>query len=364
MSNTLGKLFQVTSFGESHGPCIGVVLEGCPAGLPLNLEKIQRDLERRRPGQSDLTSPRQEADSFEILSGTLNNVTTGAPVCMMIRNQEVQSESYHLRRLTPRPGHADYTAFMKYGGFEDYRGGGRFSARITAGWVMAGSIAKQLLEYIGVEVLAHTVEIGGIPANTVPLHEITKNREKNGVWCADLVAAKEMTYKINEAKEKGDSVGGIIEGLALNLPVGLGEPVFDNLDGELAKALFALPAVKGIEFGAGFAATRKLGSQNNDEFEIKSGKVETTTNNAGGILGGLSNGMPLSVRVAFKPIASIPKTQKTIHLEKREASEVTIEGRFDPCPIPRAVVMVEAMMAIVLADFVLREQKIRRVLKS
>lgn len=339
MQNILGKLFQVVSFGESHGPCIGVVVDGCPAGLKIDLQKISKDLARRRTGQ-DLTSPRNEEDAFEIQSGVLNNITTGAPICMTVRNEDVQSKDYEDRRFTPRPGHADYTAFVKYGGFEDYRGGGRFSARVTAGFVMAGSIAKQLLEKIGISISAQPVEIGGVRDSS------------------------QMIHKINEAMEKGDSVGGIIEGTALNLPVGLGEPVFDNLDGELARALFALPAVKGVEFGSGFESARKLGSQNNDAFEMKDGKIQTTTNNAGGILGGLSNGMPLVVRVAFKPISSIAQKQKTIHLETGAETELETKGRFDPCPIPRAIPMVSAMMAIVLADFCLRAQKIPRVLEN
>lgn len=333
----MGKIFQVTSFGESHGPCIGVVIDGCPSGLKIDREKVASDLARRRPGQGTGTSPRKESDSFQILSGLLRDTTTGAPICITIPNEDVDSSKYEERRFTPRPGHADYTAFIKYGGFEDYRGGGRFSARITAGLVAAGSIAKQLLGKIEVDVSARIVEIGGEKEN----------------W----------ERRIAEAVEAGDSVGGIIEGTALNLPVGLGEPVFDKLDAELAKALFTLPAVKGVEFGDGFASARKLGSENNDPFEIKDGKVTTKTNHAGGVLGGLSNGMPLVVRVAFKPIASIAKPQQTIDLRTHQTVELKTEGRFDPCPIPRAVPLVEAMMAIVLCDFAMRGQKIPRVLK-
>lgn len=336
MSNTLGKIFRVTSFGESHGPVIGVVIDGCPAGLKLNVEKIAADLGRRRPGQGSHTTPRSESDAFEILSGVFNGTTTGAPICCTIKNEDVDSSRYEARRFTPRPGHADYAAFVKYGGFGDYRGGGRFSARITAGWVLAGGIAKQLLEKIGAEISSRITELGG-----------ETNPDK-------------FSSRIEEAQTQGDSVGGIIEGIARNLPVGLGEPVFDNLDGELAKALFALPAVKGVEFGSGFSATRKLGSENNDAFEIRDGKVFTTTNNAGGILGGLSSGMPLIVRIAFKPIASIPQTQKTIDLQTGVETSLKIEGRFDPSPIPRALPMVEAMMAIVLADFSLRGQMMER----
>ena len=336
MSNTLGKIFQVTSFGESHGPVIGVVIDGCPAALKIDPDKIAQALARRRPGQTG-TSPRQETDASEILSGVFDGVSTGAPLCFIIRNQDVDSSEYEKRRFTPRPGHADYTAFCKYGGFEDYRGGGRFSARLTAGIVIPGSIAKQLLEKIGVTVSAKIIEIGGV----------TKNWDE----------------KIAQAVERQDSVGGIIEGTALNLPVGLGEPMFDKLDSELAKALFVLPAVKGVEFGSGFAAAKKSGSENNDPFEIQGGKIVTKTNNAGGVLGGLSNGMPLTARVAFKPIASIGKEQTTVDLRTSQPVELKTEGRFDPCPIPRAVPLVEAVMAIVLADFALRGQYLPRVLK-
>ncbi|MDP2600346.1 MAG: chorismate synthase [Deltaproteobacteria bacterium] len=336
MSNILGKQFCVVSFGESHGPVIGVVIDGCPAGLKIDTDQIANDLARRRPGQA-LTTPRNEPDNFEILSGLFNGHTTGAPICFTIRNHDIDSSKYEDRRFTPRPGHADYTAFIKYGGFEDYRGGGRFSARVTAGLTIAGSLAKQLLEKIGATVSAKILEIGGTDKN----------------W----------DEKIAQAAELGDSVGGIIEGEALHLPVGLGEPLFDKLDSELAKILFSLPAVKGVEFGSGFAAAKKLGSENNDPFEIQNGKIVTKTNHAGGILGGLSNGMPLIVRVAFKPIASIAKEQETIDLKTGRPAFLKTEGRFDPCPIPRAVPLVEAVMAIVLADFALRQRYLPRVLR-
>lgn len=335
MSNSLGEIFQVTSFGESHGPGISVVIDGCPAGLPIVREKIAADLARRRPGQGPTTSPRNESDNFEIFSGVFNGKTTGAPLCFFIRNRDVDSSQYEERRFTPRPGHADYPAYVKYDGLEDYRGGGRFSARVTAGWVIAGSIARQLLEKIGVEVSARIVEIGGVREN----------------W----------ERRIAEALERGDSVGGIIEGTATDLPVGLGEPVFGKLDAELAKALFCLPAVKGVEFGDGFASAQSLGSENNDPYEIRGDKVVTKTNHAGGVLGGLATGMPLIVRVAFKPVASIAKPQPTVDLRTRQPVELKTEGRFDPCPVPRAVVMVETLMAIVLTDFALRAQKMPRV---
>ncbi|MDO8526516.1 MAG: chorismate synthase [Deltaproteobacteria bacterium] len=338
MSNSFGKIFQVTSFGESHGPSIGVVIDGCPAGLKIDIDAIAQDLDRRKPGQGAHTTPRNETDAFEILSGIHNGLTTGAPLCLVIWNEDVDSSEYDKRRFTPRPGHADYTAHIKYGGFEDYRGGGRFSARITAGFVMAGAVAKQLLQTIGVAIAARIVEIGGV---TDP---------------------DKMNLRIEEALKEGDTVGGVIEGSALGLPVGLGEPVFDNLDGELAKALFALPAVKGVEFGSGFDAARLMGSQNNDAFTFENEKIISKTNNAGGILGGLSSGMPLIARVSFKPIASISKSQETIDLKTGKQITLETKGRFDPCPIPRALPLVEAMMAIVLCDFSLRAQKISLVI--
>lgn len=361
MGSSLGKIFQVTSFGESHGPVIGILIDGCPAGLMIDIQKISKELERRKPGQNFFTTPRQENENFEILSGVFQGKSTGAPICMILKNQDVDSSEYEKRRFTPRPGHADYTAFAKYGGFEDYRGGGRFSARITAGFVMAGSIAKQLLDPIGIKILAHTISIGDVVATKLPMEEIEKNVEKTTLFCADLEASEKMIQKILRAKEEGDSLGGVIEGIALNLPVGLGEPVIDNLDGELAKALFALPAVKGVSFGSGFEVAKKRGSEVNDPFFLKGGKIKTLSNYAGGILGGLSNGEPLTVQVAFKPISSISKTQQTVDLKTFETVSLKTKGRFDPCPIPRAIPMVEAMMAIVLADLCLRAGKLPRI---
>ncbi|MCK5434381.1 MAG: chorismate synthase, partial [Dehalococcoidales bacterium] len=275
MENSLGKLFMITSFGESHGNCVGVIIDGCPAGLPVTEEDIQREVDKRRPGTWVLATTRAEEDKVEILSGLFNGRTTGAPVCLLIRNKDVDSSEYKKMRFLPRPGHADYTAFIKYGGFNDFRGGGRSSGRITAGFVMAGAIAKKLLSLIGIEVLAHTVAIGGIEAKLKVFNEIKENVEKNPVRCADLGAAEEMARVIEQAKEEDDSVGGIIEGIALNVPVGLGEPVFDTLEGDLAKALFAIPAVKGVEFGSGFRAAGKRGSENNDPFVIRNNKIVT-----------------------------------------------------------------------------------------
>ncbi len=327
MGNSIGKIFTITSFGESHGNCVGIIIDGCPAGLPVTAQDIQREVDKRRPGVWVAATARAEADKVEILSGLLNGRTTGAPVCLLTWNKDIDSSEYEKVRFLPRPGHADYTAYIKYGGFNDFRGGGRFSGRITASFVMAGAVAKRLLGLIGIEVLAHTVAIGGIKAEPQAFSEIKENVEKNPVRCADLRAAEEMARVIEQAREEGDSVGGIIEGVALNVPVGLGEPVFDTLDGDLAKALFAIPAVKGVEFGSGFLAAGKRGSENNDPFTIRNGKIVTVTNNAGGILGGISNGMPVVVRVAVKPTPSIAKSQETVNLKNMESASLVVKGR-------------------------------------
>jgi len=282
---------------------------------------------------------------------------------LLVWNKDVNSSEYERVRFLPRPGHADYTAFVKYGGFNDFRGGGRFSGRITATFVMAGAIAKKLLNLIGIEVLAHTIEIGGVKAKPKELEEIKRNIGKNPLKCADLKAAEEMVRAIEKAKEEGDSIGGIVEGIALNIPVGLGEPVFDTLDGELAKALFAIPAVKGVEFGSGFSAAGKRGSENNDPFIIRNDKIVTLTNNAGGILGGISNGMPIVVRVVVKPTSSIAKSQKTVNMKSMESASLAVKGRHDICIVPRAVPVVESMMAVTLCDFVMRVGLIPRVIK-
>lgn len=363
MRNSLGKQFAITSFGESHGRCVGIIIDGCPAGLPITEEDIQREVNKRKPGIGMIATARVEEDKVEFLSGIFNGHTTGAPVCLLIWNKDIDSSEYERIRFLPRPGHADYTAFMKYGGFNDFRGGGRFSGRITATFVMAGAIARKLLNLIGVEVLAHTIEIGGIKAKPRGVDEIKENIDQNPLRCADPKAAKEMSRAIEKVKEEGDSIGGIIEGIALNVPVGLGEPVFDTLEGDLAKALFAIPAVKGVEFGSGFSAAGKRGSENNDLFTIRNGKIVTVTNNAGGILGGISNGMPIVVRVAIKPTSSIAKSQETVNLKNMESASLEVKGRHDTCIVPRAVAVVESMMAVTLCDFAMRAGLIPEVIK-
>jgi chorismate synthase len=363
MENSLGRLFTITSFGESHGRCVGIIIDGCPAGLPITEEDIQRDIDRRKPGIVMAATRRTEEDKVEILSGIFNGITTSAPICLLIWNKDIDSSEYEKMRFLPRPGHADYTAFMKYGGFNDFRGGGRFSGRITATLVMAGAVAKKLLNLIGIEVLAHTVEIGEIKAEVKEFEDIRKNVENNSVRCADLKAAQAMARVIEKVKEEGDSIGGIVEGIALNIPVGLGEPFFDTLDGELAKALFAIPAVKGVEFGSGFSVAGKRGSENNDPFIMKNGKIVTATNNAGGILGGISNGMPIVVRVAIKPTSSIAKSQETVNIKNIESASLAVKGRHDVCIVPRAVAVVESMIAVTLCDFAMRAGLLPRVIK-
>lgn len=363
MSNSLGERFRITSFGESHGRCMGIVLDGCPAGLSLDESTIQKELDKRKPAQSSLTTSRAEADKVDLLSGVFKGFTTGAPVCMLVWNRAAESEVYVRRRLTPRPGHADYTSHVKYGGFNDYRGGGRFSGRTTVGYVMAGAVAKKLLlEQLGVEILAYTSEIGAIRAGETTIEEIRKNVESNPVRCSDAKAADRMAAAVLAAANEGDSLGGAVECIALNVPAGVGEPVFDTLEGDLSKALFAIPAVKAVEFGLGCGFSNMKGSQSNDSYSVREGKIVTETNRSGGILGGMSSGMPITCRVTLKPTPSIRKPQKTVDLSSMVEKTLEIEGRHDPCIVPRAVPVVEAMTAIVLVDHALRSGLIPPVL--
>ncbi|MFC2056656.1 chorismate synthase [Chloroflexota bacterium] len=362
MENSFGKMFTITSFGESHSRCVGVTIDGCPAGLPLIEEDIQKEVDKRKP-TSPIATTRAEEEKVEILSGIFKGHTTGAPIGLLIWNRDVDSSEYEKARFLLRPGHADYTAFTKYGGFNDFRGGGRFSGRITATFVMAGAVAKKLLNRIGVEILAYTIEIGGIKASAKGPDEIRANVGTNPLKCADTKASKEMLKVIEQAKEESDSLGGIIEGTVLNVPVGLGEPVFDTLEGDLSKALFAIPAVKGIEFGSGFSAAGKRGLENNDPFTIENGKIVTATNNAGGILGGISNGMPIVVRAVVKPTSSIARKQETVNIQKMERASIEVKGRHDACIVPRAVPAVESMMAVTLCDFAMRAGLIQEVQK-
>jgi chorismate synthase len=363
--NMIGERFVLVSFGESHGKCVGAVIDGCPAGLPLSDVDVQKELDLRRPGESLVSSQRKEEDRVEILSGTFRGHTTGAPIAMMIRNEDADPRPYEAIANTPRPGHADLTAKMKYGGFNDYRGGGRFSGRTTASYVMGGSVAKKLLrDTLGVEIAAYTLEIGGIRASPVSFDEALSLRYSNDVRCPDPKAARAMTDKIMEARRLGDSLGGIVECTVRGVPAGFGEPVFAALDSDLAKAILSIPAVKGVEFGAGFGAVRLRGSENNDQFRLDGDRVVSDTNNSGGILGGLSNGMPIVFRAAFKPAASIVRRQRTVDLSAGKETEISVPGRHDPTVVPRAIPVVESVAALVFADHGIHGGFIPPVLKA
>lgn len=351
--NTIGTLFRITTWGESHGYAVGVVIDGCPAGIPLDEADIQKELNRRRPGQSDVTSPRKEEDKAEILSGVFSGKTTGTPVSIVVQNKDIDSSKYEALRSTPRPGHADLSYELKYG-LRDWRGGGRSSARETVGRVAAGAVAKKILALHGIEILGHVVELGGIRASKVNIEEIRENTEKNPVRCADLEGAVEMQAVIHAARSEGESLGGIVEILCLGVPAGVGEPVFDKLSAELAKALMSIGAVKGVEIGAGFKCALMKGSQMNDPIAIRDGKITTLTNNAGGILGGISNGQPVVCRIAVKPTPSISKEQQTVDFREMEDTKIIIHGRHDPSIPPRIVPVAEAMAALVLVDQMMR----------
>lgn len=363
--NSIGKEFTVTSFGESHGQYVGVVVDGCPTGLALSEADVQMELDRRIPLQPKIVSGRIEKDTVKILSGVFNGFTTGAPISMMVENREADSSDYEAVKDLPRPGHADYPAYVKYGGFNDYRGGGRFSGRVTVALVMAGAVAKKLLGVFDVDVLAYTKAIGNVKmVKALGFEEIRKRRYEAAVRCPDLACAEAMEEAIVKARKEGDSLGGIIECIALNVPAGVGEPLFDALDSDIAKILLAVPAVKGVEFGAGFKVAELKGSENNDAYLMKNGKIITQTNNAGGILGGLSSGMPIIIRVAVKPTPSIAREQRTVDLVKMEDTTVKVTGRHDPCVVPKAVPVVESSVAIILADHMIRAGVIPKVLKG
>ncbi|RZN15267.1 MAG: chorismate synthase [Methanosarcinales archaeon] len=351
--NIFGKMFRVTTWGESHGTAVGCVVDGCPAGLGLLEEDVQRELDRRRPGQSNVTTERAEFDRVTILSGVFKGVTTGTPISMIVHNQDVDSSRYERIADLLRPGHADFTYQEKYG-IRDYRGGGRASARETIGRVAAGSIAKKLLGVRGVEVLAHVTELGDIKAGEVSVDEIRSNVMENPMRCADLTTSKAMYDAVLLAKADGDSLGGVVEIIALHVPAGLGEPVFNKLNADLAGALMSIGAVKSIEIGAGFKSASMRGSEMNDPFRVKDGSIHTSTNHAGGMLGGISTGEPIVCRIAVKPTPSIAKVQQTVNAKTMEEVEIRIEGRHDPVILPRIVPVAEAMVSLVLADHILQ----------
>ena len=358
MGNTFGQLFRVTTFGESHGGGIGVVIDGCPPKIDISEADIQRELDRRRPGQSKLTTQRKEEDRCEILSGVFEGKTLGTPIALAVRNKDARPEDYSEIADKFRPSHADYTYEAKYG-IRNWQGGGRASARETIGRVAAGAVAKKILErlYPNFEVVAYVTQIHDITAKIDRSRVKMKDVEKNIVRCADAAAAKRMMSLIEQVRDQGDSIGGLIECVIRGIPPGLGEPVFDKLDADLSKAMLSIPATKGFEIGSGFGATRMRGSQHNDPFEMRAGKIRTKTNKSGGVQGGISNGEDIYFRVAFKPPATIALQQKTVTSSKQQ-SELAAHGRHDPCVLPRAVPIVEAMAALVLCDHALRHQAI------
>ena len=352
--NSFGKMYRTSIFGTSHGPAVGCVVDGCPAGIRISADRIQSQLDRRRPGGSEVSSPRKERDRLILLSGVLDGKSTGGPIAGMVNNKDTDSKAYEIFKVVPRPGHADFTAGVKYHGFQDHRGGGIFSGRMTIPLVISGSIALQALEEKGVRVAAHSLRIGRVWAKSnPPIPNIERVARKNDVGCADPSTAKLMKAEILDAKREGDSVGGIIECLVSGMPAGVGEPFFDSVESELAHLLFSIPAIKGVEFGAGFQVAEMRGSENNDQFKIRNGRVVTETNNAGGILGGITSGMPIVLRVAVKPTPSIAKTQKSVNLREMKETELEIVGRHDPCIVPRAVPVVESVVAAGLLDLML-----------
>lgn len=352
MGNIFGKIFSITTFGESHGAAIGVTINGCPSGVPLDMEFIQSELARRKPGQSKITTQRQEEDEVEILSGVFDGKSTGTPIALLIRNKDQKSKDYSHIADRFRPSHADYTYHAKYGGIRDYRGGGRSSARETAARVAAGAVAKLMLREKGISFQAYVSQVGTLELNT-PYTELDLSRtEENAVRCPDPDMAQQMFDYIDQVRKDRDTVGGVVTGLIKGVPVGLGEPVFDKLHAELGKAMLSINAVKGFEFGSGFDGVKLKGSEHNDLFFVKEGQVRTYTNHSGGIQGGISNGEDIFFKVAFKPVATIMQDQESIDVFGNPVT-VSGKGRHDPCVVPRAVPIVEAMAALVIADFYL-----------
>jgi chorismate synthase len=357
MTMRFGESFRVTIFGSSHGPEVGVTIDGLPAGTEIDVAGIQSDLDRRRPVGRRLATKRQEEDRLVIDRGLVEGRADGTPLRAHVANEDVRREPYDRLRDTPRPGHADYPARVRYGPEADLSGGGIFSGRMTAGLVIAGAVARQMLARKGIEIAAGTVAIGPVDATVpsdLPLAAFRARSAANEVGCPDPEAAARMEEAIAVARRDGDSVGGVIEVRATGVPVGLGEPFFDSVESSIAHAVFAVPAVKGIEFGAGFAAARMRGSEHNDPFTYVNGEVRTSTNHAGGILGGLATGMPVVFRVVVKPTSSIAREQRTVDLRTGSETTVVVTGRHDPCIVPRAVVVLEAVAAIALADLALR----------
>jgi chorismate synthase len=356
MASTHGTLFRISTWGESHGGGVGVVIDGCPPRLPLSEADLQPDLDRRRPGQSDIVTPRKESDTCKILSGVFRGVTLGTPISVFVPNTDARPEAYSEMETHFRPSHADFTYQSKYG-VRNWEGGGRSSARETIGRVAAGAVAKKILHsiYPDMEILAWVSRIHDIGSDVDPATVSFDAIEANAVRCPDARAAALMVERIKAVRSEGDSIGGQIEAVVRGMPVGLGEPVFDRLEADLAKAMLSLPATKGFEIGSGFSGTWLKGSEHNDAYVMRDGSVHTASNRSGGVQGGISNGEPLLFRVAFKPTATIAKAQSTVTVEGEESS-LAARGRHDPCVLPRAVVMVEAMTALVLVDHVMRQR--------
>jgi chorismate synthase len=353
--NSFGQLFKITSFGESHGGAVGCVVDGCPPGIAITEAEIQKDLDRRKPGQSEITSPRKEADSVHILSGVFNGKTTGTPILLLCYNQDMRPEDYEQFKNLYRPSHADFTYTQKYG-LRDFRGSGRASARETLARVAAGAIAKKYLtKKLGIEIISYVEQVGDLRTN-IPYQNVTmKDIESNIIRCPDQKVAEQMIKLVEKVKAEGDSIGGVIKGVIKNVPAGLGEPVFDKLSADLGKAMLSINAVKGFEIGSGFEGAKMRGSEHNDPFIISNKKIRTKTNYAGGTIGGISSGEDIYFRVAFKPVSTIHKSQNTVNVKNQP---VTLEatGRHDPCVLPRAVPIVDAMSALVIMDHYLRNK--------
>ncbi len=366
MSSSIGKRLVLTSFGESHGKCIGTVLDGCPAGLKLNEGDLQPMLNWRKPGQSSITTQRKEGDIAEIVSGTFRGKTTGAPIAILIWNKDQDSRTYENLEEVLRPGHSDYPAMVKYSKYNDYRGGGRFSGRLTATHVMGGAIARKLLEQtLKIKTNSYVIQIGKnkMPeSNTVPSQQKIYSTDTR---CPHAASSAKMKNAILDAKKNGDSLGGVIKSITYGVPVGVGEPVFDSIESDLAKAIYSIPSVKGVEFGSGFAGSATKGSENNDIYKIDSRKKITThTNNSGGILGGLSVGMPIVMNVAFKPASSISIRQKSVNIKTKKSANLQVKGRHDPCVVPRAPPVVDALVSLTIADLAIQGGFIPQVITS
>lgn len=359
MSSTYGERLKLSIFGQSHGHAIGMTLDGIPAGLPLDAEKLQAFLNRRAPGQNNHSTPRKEADRPKFLSGIVDGYTCGAPIAAIIENTNTRSGDYNNLKDCPRPGHADFTAQIKYGGYQDVAGGGHFSGRLTAPLCIAGGLCKQWLETLGIRIGAHIVAIGGVVDEPVHLDWVNPDLDAIGSDFPVLnpQAGQKMREAIAAAKADGDSVGGLIECVVTGLPAGLGEPMFGGMESKIAQIVYGIPAIKGLSFGSGFAGSHMRGSENNDPFIIENGQVKTEHNYAGGILGGITNGMPLVFEVAVKPTPSISKSQRSVSMSRMEETELVVKGRHDPCIVPRAVPVVEAAAAIAIYDAILMNVK-------